>query len=120
MYKIGFTGTQKGMKGYQPFLIRLFFKKYASEISEVHHGDCIGADKDFHDIAKEFLLKVVLHPPKNPSKRAFCKAEVEFPKEEYLDRNHKIVDNCDMLIATPKGEEELRSGTWATIRYAKK
>ena len=43
------------------------------------------------------------------------------PPKDYLDRNHDIVDQTDLLIATPKENTEvLRSGTWATIRYAKK
>ena len=45
---------------------------------------------------------------------------VHTPKD-YLERNHDIVDETDMLIATPGEEQEVqRSGTWATIRYARK
>jgi hypothetical protein len=41
--------------------------------------------------------------------------------KEYLDRNHDIVDSSDLLIAVSESTVEvLRSGTWATIRYAKK
>lgn len=41
--------------------------------------------------------------------------------EDYLDRNREMVDGADVLIAFPKtAEEETRSGTWATIRYARK
>ena len=43
------------------------------------------------------------------------------PAKPPLDRNHDIVERCDLLIATPHTvEEQLRSGTWATIRYARK
>jgi len=36
-------------------------------------------------------------------------------------RNHKMVDSAGVLLATPKEDHEvLRSGTWATIRYAYK
>jgi hypothetical protein len=36
-------------------------------------------------------------------------------------RNHDIVDETELLIACP-GElaEAVRSGTWATVRYARK
>jgi hypothetical protein len=38
-----------------------------------------------------------------------------------LDRNKMMVDDCEALIATPRlMVEELRSGTWSTIRYARK
>jgi hypothetical protein len=38
-----------------------------------------------------------------------------------LERNTEIVKACDVLIATPKEQDEvLRSGTWATIRRARK
>jgi predicted Rossmann fold nucleotide-binding protein DprA/Smf involved in DNA uptake len=39
----------------------------------------------------------------------------------YLVRNRDIVDVCNLLLATPGGTvEQLRSGTWATIRYARR
>jgi hypothetical protein len=43
------------------------------------------------------------------------------PAKPYLVRNHEIVDDSQVLIAAPKEfTEQLRSGTWATIRYARK
>lgn len=62
------------------------------------------------------------YPPVNSYKRAYCEGYAEIRGvKEYLDRNHDIVDEVDMLIATPKEyDEQLRSGTWATVRYAEK
>jgi len=38
-----------------------------------------------------------------------------------LERNRAIVDETDILLAAPlESEEQLRSGTWATVRYARK
>jgi len=43
-----------------------------------------------------------------------------WPAKPYLERNHDIVDATDYLIFAPKTRhEQLRSGTWATYRYAK-
>lgn len=95
-----------------------------THISEFHHGDCIGADKEAHDIMVH-EHHIVIHPPSNPKKRAFCQGEhfcIEYRKpKDYISRNHDIVDETDMLIACPCGHSEvIRSGTWATIRYATK
>jgi len=118
--KVGFTGTQKGMTTLQYSMVTKILTMYEDQIEEIHHGDCIGADKDFHDIATMVGIKSVLHPPKNESKRAFCTADITLQSKEYLDRNHDIVDDTDLLIATPDGMVNvLRSGTWATIRYSK-
>lgn len=39
----------------------------------------------------------------------------------YIVRDHAIVDEVQFLIGCPRKDiEELRSGTWATIRYARK
>lgn len=114
----GFTGTQSGMSDLQKRRVTKLLQ--ASFIEAVHHGDCIGADSDFHKIASLFELNIVMHPPINSSKRAFCGGNV-LASKEYLERNNDIVAACDVLIAAPKTEkEELRSGTWATIRYARK
>lgn len=38
-----------------------------------------------------------------------------------LVRNHTMVDLASVVIAAPSSlEEQQRSGTWATIRYARK
>ena len=89
---------------------------------EAHHGDCVGADYTFHAICLEEKIPVIIHPPINESKRAFCKeAQLILPAKEYLVRNHDIVDACDVLFVCPRTEtEQRRSGTWATWRYAKK
>ena len=123
MSQLGFTGTQRGttrqqMESVGGLLIYMF-------PDEVHHGDCIGADEEFHDAVEIVLRPLVpfihVHPPSNPRKRAWKQGDVIYEPRPYMDRNQDIVDAIDALIATPRGfEEELRSGTWATVRRARK
>ncbi len=116
---IGFTGTQIGMTEIQKEKVKSFLLK--NNIELVRHGDCVGADSDFHNICAELKLKIIIHPPNIKSKRAFCKGDIILPEKWYIDRNHDIVDGCDLLIGTPQQDtEQLRSGTWATIRFGKK
>lgn len=120
---VGFTGTQCGMTSRQKE--RLCAKLIELDVTEFHHGDCIGADEQADNIARTIGgIVIVIHPPNNDSKRAFCErrglSKVCEPKP-YLDRNHDIVDESEMMFATPGQRiEQLRSGTWATIRYARK
>lgn len=119
--KIGFTGTQLGMSQHQKeqFVLEL----YELNPTEFHHGDCIGADAEAHDIVREFFpdVKIVGHLPKANSKRAYKKCDEYRDPLPYLERDHKIVDETDYLFGAPKADAEvLRSGTWATIRYARK
>lgn len=90
-----------------------------------HHGDCIGADEEFHDTT--FLaqcLKRVIHPPLDNTKRAFCvpaRGDVVRPPDEYLVRNQTIVNSSTHMIAAPgQDTEQLRSGTWSTVRQARR
>ena len=118
--KIGFTGTQDGMTQEQKDNLRLFLISISAR--ELHHGDCIGADAEAHAIAMEMNIPVVIHPPSDPKKRAFCEgAAFVHPSKPYKIRNHHIVDETEMQTATPNGKtEHLRSGTWMTVRYARK
>jgi hypothetical protein len=53
--------------------------------------------------------------------RSFCESTNILKPKPFLDRNKDIVNSCDILIACPENDiEVLRSGTWSTIRYAKK
>lgn len=114
---IGFTGTSKGI----PTLQLLGAARLLNADDEFHFGDCVGADAQVWYMANRIGCWTVSHPPSNPKARAFCKANVVLTPRPYLIRNHDIVDACDKLIATPHTtREEQRSGTWATIRYARK
>lgn len=119
--KIGFTGTQIGMSQNQKEQMVLELQKF--ELTEFHHGDCIGADSDAHNIVRTFFpnCKIIIHPPVVSEKRAWCEGDVTKEKFPYLTRNKHIVDDAELLIGAPSSNfEELRSGTWSTIRYARK
>jgi hypothetical protein len=95
------------------------FKEDGYEI--LRHGDCIGVDEQAHYIAVELGYKIIIHPPENPIKRAFCKDSITLAPLPYLDRNKQIVNNSDIIIAVPKENSQvLRSGTWSTVRFAQK
>lgn len=117
---------------------------------ELHHGCCVGADTEAHETFLAVMGVVgnttncitVLHPPSDPHKidGRFqqilmttsvyganyhtgnpVRVQRVYRPAPYLMRNHAIVDQSDMLVATPAGDQEVvRSGTWATIRYARK
>lgn len=117
---IGFTGTRRGMtKAQRSTLGVILFDQHESR--EFHHGDCIGADEEAHGLARAFGFRIVLHPPSDPRKRAYCEADTTRTPAEYLARNRCIVDECGLLVATPKQyADEVRSGTWSTVRYAQR
>lgn len=122
--RIGFTGSSEGITSLQRDKLRELLSAWVSERGEhvAHHGDCVGADAEFHALALELGLRVVVHPPTNPKKRAFCRGFAERrPEKPYLDRNHDIVDSAERVIACSGTMAEVqRSGTWATVRYARK
>lgn len=116
--KTGFTGTQRGMTTAQWQVVGTFLR---NSHGKLHHGDCVGADAEAHDIALKLGLEIVIHPPLYDTKRAFCSGyhEIRMPKP-YLSRNKDIVLETEQLIAAPGEEEEqVRSGTWSTVRYAR-
>lgn len=116
---IGFTGTHTGMTPAQKNIVRALL--FATSGNSFHHGDCVGADAEAHDIAKELGWFIAGHPPDNDKARAFKECDTNWDPKPYLTRNREIVDACELLIATPTElDEQLRSGTWATVRYAKK
>lgn len=90
--------------------------------TELHHGDAIDADAEMHTIARTRGVRIVVHPPSNPACRAFCEGDEILGVLSYIARNHSIVDVTDLLVATPVGPEasDPRSGTWKTIRYARR
>lgn len=118
--KLGFTGTREGMSALQKNQFRSFLT--ANCPNEFHHGDCIGADLEAHRIVQEVCpsCSIHVHPADIPKFRAFARGGIIHPIRPTLERNKIIVDSSDHMFAAPKGIEERRSGTWMTIRYARR
>lgn len=123
--KVGFTGTRDGLTARQAENLRDLIEWLKP--TEVHHGGCVGADHDFHEIVLARTdAHIYVHPglvadrwrmKYTPSARVTI-----FPAKPPLVRNRAIMDcGMDASIGCPGGMvEELRSGTWSTIRYVRK
>lgn len=122
MISVGFTGTREGLTDEQREEVTRLLKEHLRDDSQFHHGDCIGADYEAAQIAQEMGYHVVGHPPINPKARAFFESDNERAPKGYLARNEDIVMFSDVLIACPKSivEEIKGSGTWWTVRYARR
>jgi|19_taG_2_1085344.scaffolds.fasta_scaffold00062_32 hypothetical protein len=124
MYSIGFTGTQSGItEGQFINLSRILHILSRKGKVEVHHGMCIGADHEFHIMIRSILgseAEIHGHPCNIYDKQAkIIDIDVMHPIMKPLKRNKIIAKSSDQIIVCPKeSEEQLRSGTWATYRYA--
>ena len=108
--------SKKALKSFNNFLL-----ENKDKIEEGHHGDCMGADMIFHNEMIKNNIKVIIHPPNINSCRSFCKSEHIMEPKPYLQRNKDIVNSSTILVAFPDSDQEkIRSGTWSTIRYARK
>lgn len=114
----GFTGTREGLTTRQSVALRALLGTLTGTL---HHGDCLGADSEAHRLARVLGLSVHIHPPRSSTYRAFEAGNLVHAPLPYLARNHAIVHATSALIAAPRtGQEESRSGTWATVRYARR
>lgn len=112
----GFTGARKGMTTAQKQQLERLLRPG----DEFHHGDCVGADAEAHDIAMIASCRIIVHPSVLTDLRAHKAGHFEYPPRLPLYRNEDIVAACDVLIAAPDTPgERTRSGTWATVRMAR-
>jgi hypothetical protein len=114
----GFTGTQRGMAPRQLKAVR----QLLGRVKVLHLGDCVGADVEAYQEARSLGIACIGHPPSERIKRALCRYDEERAPRSYLLRNRDIAqEGVDGLIAAPKEfVEARRSGTWATVRVARK
>lgn len=117
---VGFTGSRLGMTDSQIKRVREILSFVNA--TKGQHGDCLGSDAQFNDICLDMGIYTIGHPGYDYTKkspyRAYCvvgHSELPLP---YLQRNRIIIDTSDVIIATPRGSERVRSGTWSTVRYA--
>lgn len=124
-FSIGFTGTRHGMTAAQLNTFTNTVKEKCPEWTEFHYGMCVGADTEaVRTLESNYSLdgrEIIGHPPtdvtyylQNDLATKICE-----PKP-FLDRNKDIVKKADILFACPDKKEFTRSGTWSTVRYARK
>ncbi len=122
---VGFTGTRELLA--EPQYQALLAVLIELEPDELHQGCCVNGDEAATVIASFELPRrpwIVAHPPTDT--KLVSAASLMFSDEKrkplpYLARNRAIVDATSILVACPKGPEEMQgSGTWATIRYARR
>jgi len=100
--KIGLTGTKKGITPPQ-FDLLVEVLQELHEVTEAHHGDWIGAEREFavtidavFGIGKMWLHR---HPPDDDKKRAFTRYDVDSPAATVLVRNKDSVHATEIVIA---------------------
>lgn len=114
--RIAVTGTRRGATPAQ----LEFLRKYLPLADRLVHGGAAGVDREAHAIYGYPEFTEIW--PSNDEQliwasRQGCTVLDILPP---LVRNRQIVANSDLLYAFPRTQhEELRSGTWATIRYAR-
>lgn len=121
-----FSGTRNGMTESQLRACENILK--ALQPARVRHGGCHGADREFHVIARDYPRYI--HPGDRGQqlwavKEGFLVPTRDFvfePTENHIQRDKLMIDLSTHVLATPKGVvEQMRgSGTWVSIRYAKK
>lgn len=127
---IGFTGTQKGVKKPQLYALESELKLdhgddgYSPKSSKFLHGGAVGADTVADALACVLEFKDIEVFPCHNERYTFWTEKGDgrvrsiHSVKPPLMRNRIIVKRSQKLFATPVGfNEELRSGTWATIRY---
>ncbi len=126
-FNIGVTATREGLTGpqFKTIIEKLRYIAMTNDLDGValHQGCCDGGDEQITIVAAAIGIPITAYPPTDKkffSKLAYELSSTVMKEGPYLERNGRIVDACDILIGAPKQKyEELRSGTWSTIRYAR-
>jgi hypothetical protein len=124
----GITGTREGATGSQ--LAWLYEQLESGQITEIHHGACLGVDEAAHWAALDTgKIRVHVWPPVNPRYLAQgCLSEdpmvTVHSAMPYLNRDREIVRAAQGLLALPKQLEQperaLWGGTWYTVDFAER
>lgn len=126
---IGVTGTQypaaDSMAAFK--IAEDALRPYLQPENTLIHGACVGMDAIAAVAASYAHVSIYAVVPafryKTSDAAIHLSTTVEYMPEgtTYMQRNDRIIALSDILLAFPKTEiEELRSGTWATIRRARK
>lgn len=116
--KISITGSRRGLTPRQ----RAFVIPLLEQVEWLTHGGCTGVDRDVHALFNTPYSTTVYPGTYEQHKWAVdSRCAITFPVKAPLARNRDIVNATPKLYAFVSTYHEIqRSGTWATIRYARK
>lgn len=127
---LGFTGTRCGMTLAQYAALPSVI---AALPERVLHGGAEGADEEFDAYLRPRWVGegpfVEVYPVGQLRYHFWtytyageeARLSLLYYSDDPLIRNRIIAERCDHLLACPaEPDEQLRSGTWATVRYARK
>lgn len=122
--RIGFSGTRDGMTAHQEKELIAWVEENRDVIIQFTHGCCIGSDEQAHSIVRKIChdnVTIVGRPgfATGHPMRSDCRCDTTEHVQAPMDRNRAIVHNSDILIFTPKFPQLKRSGTWATLKFAR-
>lgn len=119
--RVGFTGSRHGTKQAQGQTVGSMLRLLYVPGAWFHHGCCAGSDVESAARARGIGYLLHGHPAVGPWRSHAIENDVEEEPEAPLVRNDEIVAVSGILIATPAGRTEvIHSGTWSTIRRARK
>lgn len=126
MASVGFSGSRLGMTPAQLDGVREVLDDWIGLHGfTAHHGLCVGADAQFHEMCREprgGAVTIVGHPgPDWPDGElcAWLQCDQVMDPSPHMHRNQTIVRFAHYMIAAPPCDEPQRKGgTWATIRMA--
>lgn len=124
-WRLGVTGSREGPTELQRRAFEAIIEEVDGRI-QLRHGSCYGVDAFCHyhvlNTVPRARRRIIRHPCNIAEWTSVCfNADQSMEPKPPLERNRDIVFWSDDIIAMPKTmEEEQRSGTWATVRYARK
>lgn len=105
-----------------------FIQENRKQYYLMNNGDCVGADGEAQDLCVVYFCTqhIRMYPAFELGHHKRVGVFTGLPHVVYmhkvtepLKRNRLMVDDASLVVATPaENSEVLRSGTWATIRYA--
>jgi hypothetical protein len=132
---IGITGTRNPLTDAQRHTLGLMLMTIMHRVPRmraIHHGCATGADEYAHQITLTIPGSDIYgHPGYGANKRQPYlmpivpeQFTILYPAKTYRERNLDIVTYSRLLIACPAYPEQdarsARSGTWQTVRFARK
>jgi hypothetical protein len=119
---VGITASRDGLSTQQCDVLDTLLKRLRESFGALlfHHGCCVGGDEIGAQFAKKLGYLVVGHPPDKDKLRSRVECDYLMSPLPYLKRDTRIVEWSDFMIGLPKIPECDRSGTWFTIREARR